>query len=558
MRHRLVFIVVVGAILLAAARASAQAPSLAGAAHRAVRPGATTQVVLRGSNLSGSVSVSAEGGLIPAAAKASVSGDGPDRVKWTVDVPPEQPVGVGVIRLVTRDGVSNALPIMVDDLPSVAAATGNSSPPAAQAVTPPVAVDGACSAGASDYYRFAAKKGQRISVEVVAARLGSQLDPAVRLLDAGGNELVAIDDTPGVGPDCRFAHTFAADGDYVLEVRDSAYAGGPEFFYRLRVGDFPLATVPFPLGVRRGTTQAFTFTGSDSAGAAPVTAAIPADALKQLRLSVRYVGERGKAGGSGFVAAAVGERDEAVEAEPNDSPESATPLTTAPPLAFNGRFDQPGDRDFYRLAAKKGERRIFSARTRSLGSPCDVRMQLLSPGGKKLAESKVEGAGEGTLDATFPEDGDYRLMVEDLNRAGGPGLAYRIAVERYTPGFSLSIETDRVNVKAGESFEIKVTCVRRDYAGPIALSVQGAGITSEASTIPTGKNEGVVKAKAPPAAPAGGAGTFKIVGTAEIGGEKIAAEASTMPALRRLYPRLLYPPDESDGVLVLGVRVPAE
>jgi hypothetical protein len=148
-------------------------------------------------------------------------------------------------------------------------------------------------------------------------------------------------------------------------------------------------------------------------------------------------------------------------------------------------------------------------------------------------------------------------MVEDLNRAGGPGLAYRVLVERYTPGFSLSVDTDRVNAKAGETFEVKVTCVRRDYAGPIALSVEGTGITSEASMIPAGKNEGVAKAKALPAVPVGGAGTFKMVGTAEIGGEKVTAEASTMPALRRLYPRLLYPPDESDGVLVLGVRAPA-
>jgi hypothetical protein len=392
-------------------------------------------------------------------------------------------------------------------------------------------------------------------VEVVAARLGSQLDPVVRLLDARGNELAAVDDTPGVGPDCRFAHTFAADGEYVLEVRDSNYAGGADFHYRLRVGDFPLAAVPFPPGAGRGAQTTFTFFGPDCAGAARATPP-PTATGKQMRLSTRYEGDRGKAGGSGFVTAAVGEYDEAAEAEPNDAPESATPPGGLP-VTLNGRLDPAGDRDFYQLAVKKGQRLRLSARTRSLGSPCDVRLQLFKPDGTKLAESKVEGAGEGTLDATFPDDGPYRLLVEDLNRAGGPGLAYRVTVEPYKPGFDLSVDTDRVNARPGETAELKVTCVRRDYAGPITLSAEGAGLTSE-GTIPAGKNEGILKLKAPPARPAGGWLPFKIVGAADINGEKIAAAASTMAALRRLYPRLLYPPDEADGVLALGVRARAE
>ena len=142
--------------------------------------------------------------------------------------------------------------------------------------------------------------------------------------------------------------------------------------HRLSVGDFPLATVPFPLGCRRLTQPAFNFIGADCDSVAPVKLE-PIAFGKQVPLSVRYEGERGKAGGSGFVSAVVEEHPEAVESEPNDTPESATRLP-ALPVALSGRFDRPNDRDFYQLPVKMGDRLTFAARTRSLGSPCDVRL----------------------------------------------------------------------------------------------------------------------------------------------------------------------------------------
>ena len=57
----------------------------------------------------------------------------------------------------------------------------------------------------------------------------------------------------------------------------------------------------------------------------------------------------------------VGDVDETIEAEPNDTPESATPL--AIPVAVSGRLGVAGDVDFYRVEAKKGER--ISVRSRS-------------------------------------------------------------------------------------------------------------------------------------------------------------------------------------------------
>ena len=41
-------------------------------------------------------------------------------------------------------------------------------------------------AGDVDYFRFEAKAGDQIGVQVIAAELGSKLDPVLVLTDAGG------------------------------------------------------------------------------------------------------------------------------------------------------------------------------------------------------------------------------------------------------------------------------------------------------------------------------------------------------------------------------------
>src|SRR6185369_10819380 len=97
---------------------------------------------------------------------------------------------------------------------------------------------------------FPARKGERLSFEVMAQRLGSSLDPLVRLLDATGRELFFCEDTPGAGVDCRFSYRFPSNGHYVIELRVTRYDGGRAYRYRLRIGDFPLDPAPLPFLVK--------------------------------------------------------------------------------------------------------------------------------------------------------------------------------------------------------------------------------------------------------------------------------------------------------------------
>src|SRR5688500_12857443 len=174
MRHTLA---AVAAVLFVSAPALAQAPVVSDASPSAAAPGSMTEVTLRGSALGGAT------GLWTSFPREATPKPGEDAgpAKLTLKIPGDAPVGVGAMRLLPPRGVSSVRLFMVDDLPTVAANGGNTNRSAAQALTLPAAVEGACEATSCHFYRFSARAGERVAVEVVARRLGSPLDPLVRL-----------------------------------------------------------------------------------------------------------------------------------------------------------------------------------------------------------------------------------------------------------------------------------------------------------------------------------------------------------------------------------------
>lgn len=87
----------------------------------------------------------------------------------------------------------------------------------------------------TDAYRFAAKKGQRLRLEVIARDVGSPLDPVLRVYDASGQMLKEADDDgkQSVDPDIEFA--IPADGDYRVTVTDRYLHGGDRYAYLLSI-----------------------------------------------------------------------------------------------------------------------------------------------------------------------------------------------------------------------------------------------------------------------------------------------------------------------------------
>jgi hypothetical protein len=85
----------------------------------------------------------------------------------------------------------NTLPLGIGRFDEVEEAGANTSWQTAQELRYPVTVNGrlapdSSDKAAADYYRFTARKGQKLILETAASRLGSPLDSVIELLDAAG------------------------------------------------------------------------------------------------------------------------------------------------------------------------------------------------------------------------------------------------------------------------------------------------------------------------------------------------------------------------------------
>ena len=519
------------------------APPVVYSVPSAVAPGSSSDVAWYGDSLGKPLGLWTS---FPAEATA-LPGDSAEssQARFRIKLAPDVSVGVGAVRLITTAGASNLRLLLIDDLPTVLRKGGNNRREQAQAVSIPVAIDGASEPATADYYKITAKKGQRFSAEIFAQRIGSRMDAMMRLLDSSGRELMYCDDSPGAGSDPRFACTFAADGDYILEVRDVNYEGGAEYRYRLRVGEFPIATCAFPLAGKRGTSTSFVLEGAGCEALPPLMLTLPD--LPRAWLSAKFAGNQG----SGMVPVLSSDLDEAVEAEPNDTPQRATKISF--PGAVSAHF-QSGDIDYFQLRAAGGSKIAIQSFARDIGSAANVSLQLFSENGKLIAESKVSPE-DASIEAAIPSDGIYLVRARELSGAGGAGMYYRLEVRSIRPGFTLSTDTDVLNAARGGSARLKITAVRRDYSGPISLEIAGDNDSVELANnvIAEGKNEVELDLKVQAGHWEGRLMPLAIVGNATIDGRQVSQKVSTLPALRKLFPRLSVPPIELDGMIGLGI-----
>jgi hypothetical protein len=519
-----------------------------------IQRGTTLDLTLTGSNLAAPTGI-----LTSLPGKVTIppeNNNGKDAAKLLVrlEVPKDAALGFYPLRLATEHGMSNLRLFCVDDLPQVLENATNHTKAMAQPVPVPCVVVGRADAEVNDYFKVNVKAGQRLSFEVLGRRLGSGFDPQLTLFDARTGKEVAggyANDSPGLQTDARLTHVFKDAGDYLVEIRDVSYRGGEDYCYRLRIGDFPCATAPLPLAVRRGTKASIQFAGPTVDGVAPVEVTAPSDPAT----AAIQVAPRGANGVYGWpVSLALSDLEERLEQEPNNEPTKATRI--AVPGAVTGRFLDKGDVDHYAFNAKKGVRLILEAHTQEHFSPAEVYAVLRDAKGNQLQATNPAAAPR--LDFTVPADGDYYLSVEHLHYWGGPDEVYRVTVTPYEPGFDLSVGIDRYDVGQTATLGIPLLVARRDYPGPIEARVVGpAGLTGQA-TIPMGQpaqpNQPggtltVTAAESLPIKPL----EFRIVGTATINGKPVTHYATVRAVVSKELGDLPLPPVGTLDALALAV-----
>ena len=534
----------------------AQAPSVSRSIPGGARIGESIDVTILGGNLAGAKGLwTSFPANVELLSEPEGNGTKADQTRFRLKVLPDTPVGMGTIRAITDKGLSNPRLFMIDDFSTARLDGGSTTRDTAPLLELPSAVEGSTPKEGSHFFRISAVAGERFSVEVFARRLGSPLDPLIRLMDHQARELAFSDDSPGLNGDCRFQHRFADAGDYFLEIRDTLYGGGDAHRYRMRVGDIPLATAGIPVGVRRGAEATVRFLGTAVDGSQPRKVIVSKDDRRQwLPVPVAYANGQG----SSFVHLELSDLEQILENEPNNTLD--TSQVTPIPSVISGSFSVPRDRDFYRFSGKKGQRLRFVGEARRFGSPTDLFLRLLTSSGSVLAEAEDAGTREGSIDLTLPADGDYVLMAEDLHRRGSAEHAYLIKVRPFRPEFELSLASATVNVPKSGIFAATVNAVRRGYNGPIALTIvpESGSPTSAGkfaftnATIPEGKNTALLTARIPDTLEAGTVFNLRVVGKAEINGKPYTTTADTELGLRGEL-GVPYPPLTLDDNAAIGI-----
>lgn len=523
--------------------ANAAAPTLKAIAVPGAKRGSTATINLTGTNLANTLKV-----LTSIPGKVTIPTDnnnGKDATKLQVkvEIPADAQIGFHSIRVGTAKGVSNARIFCVDDLPEVTKVDTCKNKNTPQPITIPCVVSGKIDNESSDYYKITAKAGQRLTMEVIGRRLGSAIDPQITLYDAKNfRELPKghSNDSPGLQTDPRLVHTFQADGDYLIEIRDVSYRGGEDYIYRLRVGDFPMATSPLPMAMKRGSKQTISFAGPHASEAEKQEVTAPTDPT----IDTIWVTPKGKNGQLGWpVCLLLTDMDEKFEQEPNNEQAKASKLTI--PTALTARFLEKGDADFYSFGAKKDQRVIIESTTLDLFSPTEVYMVVKDAKGTKLMESNPTQAPR--LDFKAPADGEYTLFVEHLHLWGGPTEAYRLTLTEYEPGFDISLGGTQADVAIGGKLSLPILVTRRDFTDPIEVTIEGPKGFKGKLTIPkgqpaqAGQSGGNLDIEVDENTPIGPE-TIRIVGTATINKKPYKTYASVKGAVSTGLAGLPYPP----------------
>jgi hypothetical protein len=496
--------------------------------------------------------------------------DKPNRFRVTIAA--DTPLGTHDVRAVGKFGISGARLLMVQQgLTEITEKEPNDTIAQANLVPMNCAINGFADNNGEDYFRFPAKKGERITIDCWALRLDSQMDACLALFTVDGKEVVSNRDYFDRDPFLDF--TAPADGDYVVQVRDLAYAGGQP--YRLIVSNRPHLENVFPPVIVAGQETSLTLFGRNLPGGQPSPWTIHDRPLDQLTLpypmlkdpsalarlefvthlrspSLEIHGTQWhppqipgllNAVTLGFVTAPI-----TLEKEPNNDRDHAQEVTL--PTTICGRFDQRGDADWYTFNAKANETfaiNVLCERIQSQGDPFIV---IIDDKGNELTSLDDHGINFNALAQnnrdpqgtwTAPRDGRYRLLIQDRYQRGGPRFVYALEIKKPEPDFAPVVihETNPDPtcpvVRQGGSAMLEFCANRREGCnGPITIEAVGLprGLTCSPIVMSPQAQQASIVFTAASDAPEW-AGPIRLVAKAKVGDKEIVREVRSC---QRLWP----------------------
>lgn len=482
-------------------------PTLVNILPRGAQRGTEAKLVFVGNNLGDAQEVLV---FYPGISVKEMKAANPTTLNVTVAIAPDCRLGEHAFRVRTATGISDMRTFWVGALPSVDEVEPNNDFDKPQPISLNSTVQGIVQAEDVDHFVVECKKGQRLSVEVEGMRLGNTFwDPYVAILDAKRFELATNDDSPLLGQDSGCSVVVPADGKYIVLLRESAYGGNGASYYRLHVGTFPRPTAVVPAGGRPGEELEVRFLG-DPAGEIKQRVKLPAATPSHYRLHCETPDGICPTG----FKIRVEDLPHVTESGANNSPAAAT--SAAAPGAFHGVIAQPGQVDYFKFPAKKGQ--VFDVKcfARKLGSPLDPVVHVGVLGGGYIVGNDDIGGPDSYFRFTAPEDKEIVLWVHDHLLKGGPDFSYRVEVTPPAPAARLCLQkADLGNVVSQERLGIAVPrggrfaslliALREDLGGPLTMGFDQLppGVTMHAEAMDPAQGIVPVVFEAKPDAPNG-------------------------------------------------------
>jgi len=403
-------------------------------------------------------------------------------------------------------GFSAPMLSLVEPLPTLPDARTNTRPSAAQPLTVPVSIHGLLAPAQTRFYSIDLSLHQTCTVESVARRIGSRVDPQLRILDPAGSQVALIDDSPGADRDALIEFTAARSGRHLIELTDASPETGSAAPFHLRIHTGAAERLPL-LPMAEGWPAGF---NSDAAFTQISTITNP------------------------------------------------TPRILPIPARIAGSFTIPGQPVVWQFEGDPAHPFHLSLFSRSLGFGSDLAVRILDSDGALLAHLDSTGPEDGLIGVQPKRTGVHRVEVRELSRQAGFRFGFECRVAPGPVGFTLGVDKNLIEVPVEKGAEVRLTLNRRDWAGPIQLHLDGApGFRLEPSRIEGKGRDHTVRILAPTNLTGIRLQRTRLIGSAETTNQPSSAVAGTRnPALGQ-WPTLHQPPGAWDGMLLLGSKSPA-
>jgi hypothetical protein len=446
-------------------------PAIESLSQFGLQIGQTTRLRINGSHLAGKARVDLP---IPGVKQSAAKSSDNRHLSVDITVPADAPPGIYPLTVFTAGGVSNPMGIAVDGLPQWLVGDSAEDRPASL----PAAFSGLLSGPALSHVYFRGHAGDRLVAEVEARRIGSRLDPVLELKNAAGSTIAIEWGKAFLRGDARAELTLPTEGVYVLELHDLAYNAPAESPYRLLLGDFRSVDAYYPPVIPRGADWPVE----------PVGSGIPAGTMIDANLKDNSPGlakllpfpSQLHASGP-LPPLGISDGIEVLEVpQPNQQLQTVDARFAEKrheSVAVNGRLAKEGEIDRYLLAVTPGMLLSLSLDSRSLASPVEGDVSILSHPERKALGGDGGTPGAAAKGFQFQVPGDVssiEVAVRDLAGRGGPHFVYRLRIApAAAPDFSLALLDTRVNIPKNGRTMVPLQVDRKGYAGPIKLRLDG-------------------------------------------------------------------------------------